>query len=74
MSPVSLPQKLTGRTEVDVVAVNPQEAGGDVEDGVEVVQVQVGASGSVANHQIDQVHTEDDNLQAEQHDRAPLYL
>ena len=74
MFPAAVPEILTGGAEEDVVAVNSQQSSGNVEDGVDVVEVKVGTTGSVAHYEVDQVHAEDYHLQTEQHDRPPLYL
>ena len=74
MFSAALPEKLTGGSEVDVVAVDAHQPGGDVEDGVDVVQVKVETAGTVADYEIDQVYAEDYYLEAEEHDGSPLYL
>ena len=74
MLSATVTQILADRSEVDVVTIDPDQPGGDVEDGVDVVDVEVDAGGSVADDQVDEVNTEDDDLQAEQEDRAPFYL
>ena len=74
MLPVAVPQVLTERCEVDVVTVNPRQSCRDVQHGVDVVHVEVVAGGDVADYQVDHVHTEDDDLQAEQCDGTPFYL
>ena len=74
MLPAAVPQILTERLEVDVVTIDSDQPGGNVEDGMDVVDVEVEAGWGVADHQVDEVHTENDDLQAEQEDWAPLDL
>ena len=74
MLSAAVTQILADRSEVDVVTIDSDQPGRDVEHGVDVVHVEVVAGGNVADYQVDHVHTEDDDLQAEQCDGTPFYL